>query len=510
MTSEVPDVTERVELARDAAWRRLDARMLLVHPVNDVVRFLPVLVGLVFIGGHSERDLPWHLAAVVLPIVWGVLRFLTTRFRITGDQIELSRGLFSRNVLTARLDRVRTVELTSSVIHRALGLAKVKIGTGSAVKDGDEKFELDALGLAEARTLRHALLHRAKVSSPDVEVAAGVPVAVGTEADDVLLRFDPTWVRFAPLTTGGVVIGLGALAAGNQLIGPLLHRFSHDVHLGRHPNVGLTIVGGIVAFVVVISVLSVIGYLLTNWAFTLTRDRAGRSLHIRKGMFTSRETSLELERVRGLELHEPLGLRLAGGGRLAAIVTGLTKREAGSTALVPPAPVGVVEGTAALLLVDEPETLTMPLDRHGRAAVRRRYVRALVVAALIAVAVVVVVASAGWSAIAYLVALIPLIAALLLAGDRARRLGHALTPRYLVLRGNSFYGRRVVLERDGIIGFNLRQTYFQRRAGLVTVTATTAAGRQGYALHDVPEARAVMLVADAVPDLLADFVVGTP
>ena len=31
-------------LGRDADWRRLDLRMLLVHPVNEVVRFLPALV----------------------------------------------------------------------------------------------------------------------------------------------------------------------------------------------------------------------------------------------------------------------------------------------------------------------------------------------------------------------------------------------------------------------------------------------------------------------------------
>ena len=64
-------------------------------------------------------------------------------------------------MLTARLDRVRAVELTSTPIHRILGLAKVEVGTASAAKQDDDKFALDSLPLAEARNLRIALLHRA-------------------------------------------------------------------------------------------------------------------------------------------------------------------------------------------------------------------------------------------------------------------------------------------------------------------------------------------------------------
>ena len=32
------------ELRRDAEWQRLDPRMLLVHPIREVIRFLPVLI----------------------------------------------------------------------------------------------------------------------------------------------------------------------------------------------------------------------------------------------------------------------------------------------------------------------------------------------------------------------------------------------------------------------------------------------------------------------------------
>jgi putative membrane protein len=490
------ETSERSEdvLAADLDWRRLDPRMLLVHPVNEVIRFLPALVAVFFVGHASSDNLWWHVGAVTIPIVIGVVRYFTTRFRITPERLELHRGLISRNVLSARLDKVRTVELTSSPIHRMLGLAKVQIGTGSAAKDGDEKFVLDSLGISEARALRHALLHRRTA------LAGGATTA----DDDVLLHLDPRWVRFAPLTTGGLLIALGALAAGNQLAGPLLNRLSHrvDLHQPQHP--ALTIATGVIVLIAAISTLSVIGYVLTNWGFTLTRDAGARSLHIRKGLLTTKETSLELARVRGVEVHEPLGLRSARGARLVAIVTGLTKHEAGSTALVPPAPRGVVRRTAAAVL-DTEEPLTLGLDGHGARCTRRRYVRALAGAGLVDLAAAL--ALLGWDCPPgwYAVLAVPPFAGLFLARDRARRLGHGLTDHYLVTRTHSLRGRRTVLEREGIIGWNLAQTWFQRRAGLVTLVATTAAGRQGYVLIDIPEETATALAAAAVPGLLDEF-----
>ena len=485
-------------LAEDQEWRRLDPRMLLVHPVNEVVRFLPALVAIFFVGHSSSGDIWWHIGPVAIPIAIGVMRYFATRFRITGERLELHRGLVSRNVLSTQLDKVRTVELTSSPIHRALGLAKVQIGTGSAVKDGDEKFVLDSLGSGEARALRHALLHRRTAAADEISPASDQP------DDEILLTFDPAWIRFAPLTTGGLLIALGALAAGNQLVGPLVHRISDRVDLHKPQHLGLTIAAAVVVFLVVISVLYVIGYVLTNWGFTLSRDRGGRSLHIRKGMLTTRETSVELARVRGVEVHEPLGLRLAHGARAVAIVTGLTKREAGNTALVPSAPRGVVEQTASTAL-GESEPLTMDLTRHGARATRRRYTRSLTVAGLLDLAWAITVATQHWRPGWYVVLVFPPVVALALAHDRAARLGHGLTDRYLVSRAHSFRGRRSILEREGIIGWNIDQTWFQRRVGLVTLTATTAAGKQGYTVHDIPEADAVRLAATAVPGLLDDF-----
>ncbi|MBP8881810.1 MAG: hypothetical protein KBG77_11960, partial [Dermatophilaceae bacterium] len=86
-------------------FRRLDARMLLVHPVQEAVRFLPALVALFVTGRSSDRSPLWDLGALVVVIVLGMSRWFTTRYRISGGQIELRSGLFTRKVLATPADR---------------------------------------------------------------------------------------------------------------------------------------------------------------------------------------------------------------------------------------------------------------------------------------------------------------------------------------------------------------------------------------------------------------------
>ena len=134
-------------------WRRLDPRMLLVHLVQETFRLLPVLFGIIILGRSSDNGQNWF-EWVFIPLVVGIvlLRYLTTRYRITNGQIELRKGLLNKQILATPADRVRTVDVTSSPIHRVLGLGKVELGT-AGTGHGD-RLVLDALTLPEARHLR--------------------------------------------------------------------------------------------------------------------------------------------------------------------------------------------------------------------------------------------------------------------------------------------------------------------------------------------------------------------
>ena len=69
---------------------------------------------------------------------------------------------------------------------------------------------------------------------------------------------------------------------------------------------------------------------------------------------------------------------------------------------------------------------------------------------------------------------------------------------------------RTVISTGSIIGWNLRSTWFQRRAGLVTLTATMAGGSQSVHLPDVTRERAEEVAELATPGLLTAFLDRTP
>ena len=192
--------------------------MLLVHPVVELVKFLPFLIG-IFVLGSGGGQAWWQVFGVAIPVALGIVRYFTTTYRITATQVELQRGLLGTKVLTTRLDRVRAVEVTSTLAHRVLGLAKVEIGTAAAGGQDDDKFVLDGLPIPEARQLRAALLHRTGATpapaSAGTQDTPSAPAPAGPE-DVVLLAFDRRWVRYAPLTSSGSVIAAGVLAVLGQ------------------------------------------------------------------------------------------------------------------------------------------------------------------------------------------------------------------------------------------------------------------------------------------------------
>lgn len=56
-----------------------------------------------------------------------------------------------------------------------------------------------------------------------------------------------------------------------------------------------------------------------------------------------------------------------------------------------------------------------------------------------------------------------------------------------------------------MIGWTIGQSVFQRRAGLLDVTATTAAGGGAYTVYDADAAEGLAFAAEAVPGLLEPF-----
>ena len=467
--------------------------MLLVHPVHEVLRQLPLLIGSVVVGTATGNPI-WSIAAIGLLVAFGVARWFTTTYRIDDDQIQRREGVLARTVLSVPRSRIRSVSTDARLLHRLLGLTVVRISTGQEAR-GDAEFTLDAVRADELAGLRALLL----AGSTTVDAAADSELPT----EHVLARWQPSWLRYSPLSfTGlamitaavGVIYQTGAAAA---LEDSRLARAGLDT--AQRLGVVVTVAVAVAAVLAFSVLLSVLRSLVTFGNLVLSRrDDEGSQgvLHLTHGLLRVREHTYDMRRLRGGTLREPLLVRAFGGARLDAVMTGVDGSGEASL-LLPPCPRATAGSVLALLT--EPDIAHGDLRRHGRAATRRRWTRALTapVLAVIGLAVLAVtVGVPGWGWVLW-IAFVAF--CVFLGADRARALGHRVSDGWLVARSGSLDRRRDCIAAAGIIGWTVRQSFFQRRAGVATLVAATPAGVKGYQVLDVPAEWAWSVAAAASP-----------
>lgn len=489
-------------------WRRLDRRTVLATALVTAGvaagAAVPTTLGLSGRFGFAAA-VAWVLAGAALLIVGSAgadyVRWRRTRYRVGADRVELHTGLLLVRKRSLARERIRSVDLTAHLLQRVLGLVTVRIGTGEHAGD-DSTLELDPVLRAEGERLRRALLERTGTE------------ASGSHREGELVTLDPRWIRYAPVSF--VAPALGGAAAGAVLqvsdwfgaqgqviewVGDRLRDFSL-------PSV-------IVLLALAATLAGVVGalglWVEMWWNYRLEREPGG-TLRIRRGLLTSRSVSIEERRLRGVDLVEPLGVRLLGAARVDAITTGLARddeeQRGDHNTLLPAAPRPVADETAAAVLRETVSPTAAALTAHPPAArgrrLRRAYGAVLVPVLVQALLGALLTPVLLWTALGCAVVGLPV--GVLLARDAYRGLGHGLSGGYLVTRSGTLRRSTAALERAGVIGWTVRQSYFQRRAGLLSVTATTAAGAGAYTAYDTDASEGLAFAVEAVPGLLAPFV----
>lgn len=125
-----------------------------------VVVILGLLVG--------EWGLSVAIAAplVVLTLVIGYLRRVSTKYLITNQRLRISRGIVRRHVQETRLERVQNVNYQQSVLDRMLGVGTVDFDT-AGTDDSEFRFAWVDGPEKVVRAVDHAIEEaRAEAANP--------------------------------------------------------------------------------------------------------------------------------------------------------------------------------------------------------------------------------------------------------------------------------------------------------------------------------------------------------
>jgi putative membrane protein len=478
---------------------RTSPRILLVHTVTfrQARAFVPVLIPLVAatgLGGGRTTIILLAVAVTLFSLLMAALTWWRFSYAVGPSAVVVTRGLLARSVRTVPTDRIRGVEIETPLMHRLFGLVRVRIDAAAgAVSGKDEEIVVDGVPRAEGDRLRAAVLTRRTAAQPGPGVdgagEAGPP-------EEQFARFDNRWLLYAPLVGSYLAVPVAAVAAGFRLLQELGQPVQPDLD-------GLDLAGGWVltlgaagGLLLLLAAGAVIGAALVNWGFSLVRR--GGSLVAVRGLVTRRHTELEIDRIRGCTVSEGLGMRWVRAARVNALVTGLG--DAGRRGQLLPLGPRTQAWELADRLVENPG----PLVAHPPAARRRQIVRAVATGLLVSAAGAFATVTAGWwwvlaAGIALTVLGVPV------GLGRYASLGHATGRESFTVRSGWLVREQAVLQRRAVVGWRVRQSFFQGRAGLATVVACVGAGSGGYAAVDLAGADVAPFTAAASESWAAEF-----
>lgn len=280
--------------------------------------------------------------AALCGLVWLVSQiwWAATGYRLTDEEISLRRGVLSRQLRTARHDRIQAVDVVEKLIPRLFRLAAVRVETAGG---GNSVIEISYLRRDVAEQVRAELL--AKVHGPTPGPPGDGP---GEEP------------RQAPQADSQQGEPVPQIPIARSLAGAALRS---TAVLGL--PVLLTLILLQVPLAVLLPVLVGVGPTIwrqidRSWRFTASLDGEEERavLNLSYGLANRRRQAIPLRRIHGVSIHQPALWRAPDWWMVTVSVAGYgdDSASAATTAILP---VGSREQAVQLL------ALVSPLD-HSR------------------------------------------------------------------------------------------------------------------------------------------------
>ena len=467
------------------AERRLHPWSWLFVLLQQLRQFLVPLVVLVFVGGRREDSyLLWPLigvAALVLAAVW---RFFTYRYRVDADRLVVREGVFERQVRQVPFARIHNVTLHQSLLHRAFGVAEVRLESAGGAKP---EAEMRVLRMDEALALERLIRTRGAAAARDTGSSAtgGDSGDTAGEAGDgrVLLALSTAeLVRLGLVSNRGLVVvaGIAAIAwqaLPDRVLGNALVGYGQQALGYAGSAVDGTAARAVAIVLLVVLVLA--GVRLLSVLLALTQFHGfrlrmqGRRLTVERGLVTRVRTSASRRRIQAWTLREGVLHRLLQRRSLDVDTAGSIGEAGEQRSLRDLAPIATRDACDALVRDLLPGAAWPPVGwrmLHARAWLRLA-LPGIIGSAWFAGAATWYFGPAGllflgWAPWAVFV-----------ARRHARFAGYAFDPRIVAARAGWWSRHWRFAEIEKIQALRLEQTPLDRLTGMATLWLDTAAAR---------------------------------
>lgn len=296
------------------------------------------------VGGNVAKDLPGVIAIasaiVALSVVSSVITWRTRTWELTDAGIMLRSGLVTSKQLQVPYEHIHTVNMSSNLVERVLGLMTLDLDTGAASSEG-EATRIRGLQAGMAEALREELFRRKAAMLADQGLDARVAAAdASAEADD---GASPTAPAPSPdacytLTTAQLVFAaLTEARVVAQAVAFLILIVQGINLLQESELVNLSDVAGDIAVLPVALLIGVAALLLAlalivgfaiSFAMSLIgyagyrAERAAGRISVERGLLSRTSHTVALERIQSINIRQGLIRQLIGYVEVRASVVG--------------------------------------------------------------------------------------------------------------------------------------------------------------------------------------------
>jgi putative membrane protein len=452
-------------------WRRLDPVTILmdIWPVVKQLGF--PLLALIFTSvARGDAGSPFARmimgAGMLLAIPSVMARYLSFRYRLGDEEIELRWGILRRHERRIPYGRIQNIDINRNAVARVTGTAELKIETGGG--DDDPEGQLRMLSYEDALALQLVLAARA--GAPISGEATGAPMV------EPLIALAGRELALAGLLHGrGVIVVAAFLGLALQL--DLDERMEQLVPqesvlaeaLSADWSWQAVVAGVLISWLMLVVVLRLLSslWLMAKWyGFRLARE--GDSLTVASGLISREERSMPIRRIQTATVRSTVLQRAAGRVAVGVATAGGSVRSAREWL----APLVRNAELSALLSVILPTV--DPSDLRWREVHRSIQWRRPLGWLLIATPV----AAAAWLLGEPNVGVALLVMALLYGSIRgileARRLGWAAGDGVAALRQGGLTRSTTIIPTDKVQTVIRHRSPFDRMVGTTTVTIDTA------------------------------------
>lgn len=284
-------------------WHRL-------HPLSPVIRAGRVLIGLAALvagtlltGGQQGRgEIIGRLPFLGIVIVFGVVSWLVTRWRIEDGDLRIETGVIRHQSLRFPLTQIQAIDIVRPALARVFRLSELRLRMGGSAGGAGRLAYLTA---SEADTVREQLLALSRGSSP-------LPAAGARPEPERVLTSVPVGRLIGSILISGLAIVVVVLLVA-LLVAELVVPAAVVAIIGSSGAIGLGLLG---AF-----------WRRLNSGYRLTVAETPDGLRLWSGLLDTSAETIPSGRIQAVQMVEPLLWRPLGWVRLEVDVAGRHRRE---------------------------------------------------------------------------------------------------------------------------------------------------------------------------------------